>query len=272
MTVAIIDQHPEPLLSTRMTGLAQMYVDARRQQGEQLLVMGRAVALAREEAQHGEWNIWLEAVQLQERTARRLIAIHNRASISARFAEAVRNNWFNASVAALVAERDDDEALLRRLLALPEPPTAREAQALANPATLPDLNAATLPAVPTPAEPEPVATPPTPAPTAKPAVAAKELMAQQAAPTHREDTFRIPAPADVRYQQESFTLFADQVDVLYTAMQNEATASGIRGIAEIVELFAAPLPSAERVVLEPVRAALRRAQQQLAALQERAAA
>lgn len=138
-TLTIIDQEPAPLLSTRMTGLAQMYVDARRQQGEQLLVMARAVALAREEAQHGEWGIWLEAVQLQERAARRLIAVHNRASLSPKFAEAVRQNWFNASVAALVAERDDDEALLKQLLALPEPPSARQAQALANPATLPDL-------------------------------------------------------------------------------------------------------------------------------------
>jgi hypothetical protein len=338
-TLTIIDQ--APLLSSRMTGLAQMYVDARRQQGEQLLVMARAVALAREEAQHGEWGIWCDAVQLQERFARRLIAIHNRASISPKFAEAVKQNWFNATVAALVAERDDDEVLLGRLLGLPEPPTRQEVQALANPAPVPDLKAVSepssiprseapiiralvaraeqaglnarathdeaigagvliwaddedpdklLPLLPDDAvawldrfeeeaatqdmrmAPQADLVNDPPAPTAEPAVVAKEPMSQPQNTAPRQDTFRIPMPAEARYQQLAFTLFADQIDVVHSAMTNEATASGLEGIAAIVEIYAAPLPPAERAVLEPVRAALRTALAQLATMEGKAAA
>jgi hypothetical protein len=130
---------PPGALSESLQDCARRALAADRKGGEALLEKATAIADARKAAQHGDWLTFLAAIRLDERAARRLCAIHERAASDERFADAVRRGWLTFSVAAIAAQAD--EQLLEALLVQEAPPTVREAQALANPnpATLPDL-------------------------------------------------------------------------------------------------------------------------------------
>src|SRR5262245_31469354 len=68
-----------PLLSAPLEDLARQYVQARRRNGESLLEMAACLAKAKEQANYGEWKIWLDATQTSQEAARRLANIHRRA-------------------------------------------------------------------------------------------------------------------------------------------------------------------------------------------------
>jgi hypothetical protein len=120
----------------------QRHVDrtlaADRKGGEALWEKACAVADARDDAEHGDWGRYLEATGQDDRAARRLIDIAKRGRSDARFREAIISGWLGFSVAAIAANAE--ETMLAQLIESPVQPTVKQAEALANPATLPDLN------------------------------------------------------------------------------------------------------------------------------------
>lgn len=90
-----------------MRELAVRFVGARRRSGHAILEMGQILAQANDEAQYGEWDDYLQAVDLSDDTARKLMQIYRVALEDTAFADGVRRNWFQQSVAMrIVRERN----------------------------------------------------------------------------------------------------------------------------------------------------------------------
>jgi hypothetical protein len=115
-------------LSERLQEIARQYIGARQRSGEALLDAARCLSEARAEAQHGEWQIFLEATSTTADTAERLINIYNQAIQNPQFAESIRTNWIGQSVAALLARPSTPPEVVGEVLASPEPPTVAEVQ------------------------------------------------------------------------------------------------------------------------------------------------
>jgi hypothetical protein len=107
---------------------ARRYVGARRRSGEALLEAARWLTEARSEAQHGEWQLFLEATGTTADTAERLLNIHTLAMQNPQFAESVRSNWLNQSAAALLARPSTPPEVVTEVLAEPNPPSTAEVQ------------------------------------------------------------------------------------------------------------------------------------------------
>ena len=127
-------------LTTQMQRHVDRTLAADRKGGEALWEKALAVADARAEAKHGDWQAYLGATGMEERSARRLIGIADRGRSEGRFREAIISGWLSFSVAAIAAKADDD--LLTGLLDQPTPPTRAQLMASANPALVPDLKPA----------------------------------------------------------------------------------------------------------------------------------
>jgi hypothetical protein len=126
---------PEPelpaqagMLSERLQALARQYLGARRRSGEALLEAARWLSEARAEAQHGEWQTFLEATNTSDDTAERLLNIHRQAMQNPQFAEAVRTNVIGQSVAALLAQSSTPAEIVAEVLDSPEPPSVAQVQ------------------------------------------------------------------------------------------------------------------------------------------------
>jgi len=131
-TQTVIPAYP-PLLGTLSAGvlrLARQYLAARRRSGEALLEAARILSMAREAAQHGEWQTFLEATHTSADTAEGLLRIYAESQADPAFAEAVRSNWLSQSAAALVARESTPDAARERILAGVEAPSAREVRAI----------------------------------------------------------------------------------------------------------------------------------------------
>lgn len=116
------------VLSATMQQCARRALAADRKGGEALLEKAAALAEARQAAAPGEWGTFLEAINVHERAAQRLIAIHERATNDAAFREGVQRGWLSFSVAALVAHAE--ASLLEQLLLQEEPPTRSQIETL----------------------------------------------------------------------------------------------------------------------------------------------
>lgn len=116
------------LLSERLQEIARQYLGARRRSGEALLDAARWLSEARAEAQHGEWQVFLETTNTSDDTAERLLNIHSQAMQNPQFAESVRMNWIGQSVAALLARPSTPPEIVGEVLAGPEPPTVADVQ------------------------------------------------------------------------------------------------------------------------------------------------
>jgi hypothetical protein len=115
-------------LSARLQELARQYIGARRRSGEALLEAVRWLSEARAEAQHGEWQVFLEATTTSDDTAERLLNIHTQAMQNPQFAEAVSRNWLSQTAAALLARPSTPPEVLDELLSAPAPPSVAEVQ------------------------------------------------------------------------------------------------------------------------------------------------
>jgi hypothetical protein len=111
-----------------MQEIARRYLGARRRSGEALLDAARWLSEARAEAQHGEWQVFLEATSTSDDTAERLLNIHTQAMQNPQFAESIRTNWIGQSVASLLARPSTPPEIIGDVLASPEPPTVAEVQ------------------------------------------------------------------------------------------------------------------------------------------------
>ena len=129
-------------LSEPLQVIARNYLSARRRSGEALLDAARWLAEARAQAQHGEWQLFLDATNTSETTAGRLIDIHNEASRSPQFAEKVAQNWLTFTAAAEIAAPKTPPALRQKLINAPEPPSRADvlaAKKAAKSSTVEDL-------------------------------------------------------------------------------------------------------------------------------------
>jgi hypothetical protein len=116
-----------PLLSIDLQDRARRYVVARRRGGEALIEAVRELAAARAEAEHGAWGIFLEAIGLDESTARAQLRMHEAIEASPVIADKVRTGWLSASTAReLLAAPLEVQA---EILDQAEPPTRSEIRA-----------------------------------------------------------------------------------------------------------------------------------------------
>jgi len=116
------------LLSEQLQGIARHYLGARRRSGEALLEAARWLSEARALAEHGQWQVFLEATSTSDDTAERLLHIHREAMHNPQFADSVRTNWISQSVAALLARPSTAPEVVSEVLASPAPPTVAEVQ------------------------------------------------------------------------------------------------------------------------------------------------
>lgn len=109
-------------LPERLQDIARQYIDARQRSGEALLDAARWISEARQLAQYGEWQIFLEATGTSESAAKRLLDIHATAMRDPQFAEAIRTNWIGATVAAELARPSIADEKRAALLSQTESP------------------------------------------------------------------------------------------------------------------------------------------------------
>jgi len=115
-------------LSERLQEIARQYIGARQRSGEALLDAARYLNEARAEAQHGEWQGFLEATGTSDDAAERLLNIHRQAMQNPQFAESIRTNWIGQSVAALLARPSTPPEVVAEVLESPTPPSVAEVQ------------------------------------------------------------------------------------------------------------------------------------------------
>ncbi len=111
------------LLSPQLQEYARQYIGARRRSGEALLDAARWLTEARRSAEHGEWQLFLEATSTSSDTAERLLNIHARAIENPQFAEAVARNWLGQSAAALLARPSTPPEIVDQVLQSDTRPT-----------------------------------------------------------------------------------------------------------------------------------------------------
>ena len=124
-------QIPEPfalpsqaeVLNEQLQELARRYLSARHRSGIALLESARWLSEARAIAQHGEWQLFLEATATSADTAERLLHIHALAMQNPHFAEAVAQNWLGQSAAAELARPSTPPEVIAEVLAADNPPT-----------------------------------------------------------------------------------------------------------------------------------------------------
>ena len=116
------------MLSDRLQTIARQYLGARRRSGEALLEAARWLSEARAEAQHGEWQQFLEATGTSDDAAERLLHIHSQAMQNPQFADSVRRNWISQSVAALLARPSTPPEVVGEFLESSTQPSVAEVQ------------------------------------------------------------------------------------------------------------------------------------------------
>jgi hypothetical protein len=110
-------------LSAPLQEIARKYIGARRRSGDALLEAARWLSEARNTAQHGEWQLFLEATGTTADTAERLINIHTQAMQNPQFAESVARNWLSQSAAALLARPSTPPEVITEALNADAPPS-----------------------------------------------------------------------------------------------------------------------------------------------------
>lgn len=103
--------------------IARSYIGARKRSGEALLDAARWLTEARELAEHGEWQLFLDATSTSSDTAERLLNIHARALENPQFADAIARNWLGQSTAALLARPSTPPEVIDEVLQSDEAPT-----------------------------------------------------------------------------------------------------------------------------------------------------
>ncbi len=120
---ASADELPEQLQL-----IARQYLGAQKRSGEALLDAARWLSEARAIARHGEWQLFLEATSTSETTAKRMIDIHTQAMQNPQFAEGVRSNWLQFTVAADLAQPSTSPELIEAMISAPARPTKADVQ------------------------------------------------------------------------------------------------------------------------------------------------
>jgi hypothetical protein len=113
-------------LSTPLQEIARRYVGARRRSGEALLEAARWLTEARDTAEHGEWQVFLDATATSADTAERLLNIHRAAMQNPQFADSIARNWLGQSVAALLARPSTPPEVVAEMLGQAAAPSVEE--------------------------------------------------------------------------------------------------------------------------------------------------
>jgi hypothetical protein len=123
--LASIVSDEDPPLTASLQVLAQRYLDAQRRSGVALLEAAATLAEARAQTRHGEWYLFLRAIQTSDDAAERLLAIHRTVNTDAAFAEAIRSNRIALVAAALLARPSTPSGVREQLIAAPGPLSVR---------------------------------------------------------------------------------------------------------------------------------------------------
>lgn len=113
-------------LSAPLQEIARRYVGARRRSGEALLEAARWLTEARDTAEHGEWQVFLDATATSADTAERLLNIHRSAMQNPQFADSIARNWLGQSVAALLARPSTPPDVVAEMLGQAAAPSVEE--------------------------------------------------------------------------------------------------------------------------------------------------
>lgn len=109
-------------LVPKMRELALRYVGSRRRVGEALLDACRYLSDARDQAEEGQWYLFLQVTGTSHDQAEAQINIHLRARQHPEFAEKIRSGWLNQTVASELAKSSTPSEVFTRLLEAPIPP------------------------------------------------------------------------------------------------------------------------------------------------------
>lgn len=109
-------------LNPGLRELALRYIGARRRFGEALLEACRCMSEARNQAEEGQWYLFLKVTGTSPDMAEAQINIHLRAQQYPSFAEKIRSGWLNQTVASELARASTPPEVLARLLEAPTPP------------------------------------------------------------------------------------------------------------------------------------------------------
>ena len=101
--------------------IARSYIGARRRSGLALLEAARWLSEARVEAQHGEWDDFLEATETLADTAEQLLRIYEGSMAYPALAEAVTTGRVNQSVAERLTRRSTPPTVIDQVLSSARP-------------------------------------------------------------------------------------------------------------------------------------------------------
>lgn len=110
-------------LTTELQGIARRYLTARRRSGESLLEAARWLSKAREQAAHGEWQVFKRVTGTSDDTAERLLNIYAMAQQIPDFAEAVANDWIGQTAASILARPSTPAQAIDAVLQCDQPPS-----------------------------------------------------------------------------------------------------------------------------------------------------
>ncbi|NJO83205.1 MAG: hypothetical protein HC828_10555 [Blastochloris sp.] len=116
------------MLTADLQDMARQYMTARRRTGEALLESARWLSMARDQAIHGEWLLFLQVTGTSPDTAEQLLHIHARTVAYPPLADSIRNGWLNQTAAALLAKPSTPQDAIDTVLAFADPPKVRDVQ------------------------------------------------------------------------------------------------------------------------------------------------
>lgn len=109
-------------LTAPLRELALRYIGSRRRVGEALLDACRYMSEARDQAEEGQWYLFLRVTGSSPDMAEVQINIYLRSRQNPAFAEKLRSGWLNQTVAGELAKPSTPPEVLSRLLEAPTPP------------------------------------------------------------------------------------------------------------------------------------------------------
>jgi hypothetical protein len=117
--------------------IARHYITARRRTGEAILDAARWIFEARQQADHGQWLLFLRVVGTSSDSADQFRYIHEYAQQFPAFADAVRSGFLNQTAAVTAAKAfntvkdvDMQQRMIAEILDSDESPKARDVQAI----------------------------------------------------------------------------------------------------------------------------------------------
>jgi len=106
--------------------IARRYIGAQHHSGQALLDAARCMHEARAIAEHGDWQLFLDATKTSASQARRLLNIHRQVEQEPRFADGIREGWLHYTVAAELAQESTPRQVIEMAVQADEQPKVED--------------------------------------------------------------------------------------------------------------------------------------------------